>query len=136
MLEYMPYKACEPLLACLRSAGERVSKRVRLRRQRQQQGQRQRQGQHAYPQAAAAKSICRRRQRGSACMWQLASKSPAQRRTRCACADHADPAPPRPTPGANGKNGKNVPLSKQFITEAYADQGPVMRRFRPRAQGR
>lgn len=49
---------------------------------------------------------------------------------------HADPAPPRPTPGANGKNGKNVPLSKQFITEAYADQGPVMRRFRPRAQGR
>lgn len=58
MLEYMPYKACEPLLACLTSAG------------------------------------------------------------------------------ANGKNGKGVPLSKQFISEAYADQGPVMKRFRPRAQGR
>jgi large subunit ribosomal protein L22 len=58
MLEYMPYKACEPLLVCLASAG------------------------------------------------------------------------------ANAKNGKGVPLSKQFITEAYADQGPVMKRFRPRAQGR
>ncbi|GBF94416.1 50S ribosomal protein L22 [Raphidocelis subcapitata] len=58
MLEYMPYKACEPLLVCLTSAG------------------------------------------------------------------------------ANGKNGKGVPLSKQFIAEAYADQGPVLKRFRPRAQGR
>jgi hypothetical protein len=58
MLEYMPYKACEPLLMCLTSAG------------------------------------------------------------------------------ANGKNGKGVPLSKQYIAEAYADQGPVMKRFRPRAQGR
>jgi large subunit ribosomal protein L22 len=58
MLEYMPYKACEPLLVCLTSAG------------------------------------------------------------------------------SNGKNGKGVPLSKQFIAEAYADQGPVMKRFRPRAQGR
>ena len=58
MLEYMPYKACEPLLACLRSAG------------------------------------------------------------------------------ANAKNGKGVPLSRQVISEAYADQGPVLKRFRPRAQGR
>lgn len=58
MLEYMPYKACEPLLACLKSAG------------------------------------------------------------------------------ANGKNGKEMPLSKQVISEAYADQGPVLKRFRPRAQGR
>ena len=38
--------------------------------------------------------------------------------------------------GANGKNGKQVPLSKQYIVEAYADQGPVLKRFRPRAQGR
>jgi large subunit ribosomal protein L22 len=38
--------------------------------------------------------------------------------------------------GANGKNGKGVPLSKQFISEAYAQQGPVLKRFRPRAQGR
>ena len=58
VLEYLPYKACEPLLVCLRSAG------------------------------------------------------------------------------ANGKNGKQVPLSKQYIVEAYADQGPVLKRFRPRAQGR
>jgi large subunit ribosomal protein L22 len=58
MLEYMPYRACEPLLVCLTSAG------------------------------------------------------------------------------ANGKNGKGVPLSKQYISEAYADAGPVMKRFRPRSQGR
>jgi large subunit ribosomal protein L22 len=58
ILEYMPYKACEPVLACLKSAG------------------------------------------------------------------------------ANGKNGKNVPLSRQYVSEAMADQGPVLKRFRPRAQGR
>ena len=32
----------------------------------------------------------------------------------------------------------NGPLdeNKIFVKEAYADQGPVMKRFRPRAQGR
>jgi large subunit ribosomal protein L22 len=37
---------------------------------------------------------------------------------------------------ANAKNNLGLDEAKIFIKEAYADQGPVMKRFRPRAQGR
>jgi large subunit ribosomal protein L22 len=37
---------------------------------------------------------------------------------------------------ANAKNNLGFDESKLFIKEAYTDQGPTMKRFRPRAQGR
>lgn len=37
---------------------------------------------------------------------------------------------------ANAKNNLGYDETKLFIKEAFADQGPVMKRFRPRAQGR
>jgi large subunit ribosomal protein L22 len=37
---------------------------------------------------------------------------------------------------ANAKNNLGLDENKIFVKEAYADQGPVMKRFRPRAQGR
>ncbi|MBN9643949.1 50S ribosomal protein L22 [Corynebacterium mendelii] len=37
---------------------------------------------------------------------------------------------------ANAENNFGLNRDKLFISEAYADEGPTMRRFRPRAQGR
>ena len=37
---------------------------------------------------------------------------------------------------ANAKNNKGLNEADLVITKAFADQGPVMKRFRPRAQGR
>ena len=37
---------------------------------------------------------------------------------------------------ANAKNNFGFDETKLVIKEAFADQGPVMKRFRPRAQGR
>lgn len=37
---------------------------------------------------------------------------------------------------ANAKNNKNLSESRLVIKSAFVDQGPVMKRFRPRAQGR
>ena len=37
---------------------------------------------------------------------------------------------------ANAKNNLGFDETKLIVKEAYADQGPVMKRFRPRAQGR
>ena len=37
---------------------------------------------------------------------------------------------------ANAKNNLGFDETKILVKEAYADQGPVMKRFRPRAQGR
>jgi large subunit ribosomal protein L22 len=37
---------------------------------------------------------------------------------------------------ANSKNNFGFDETKLFIKSAFADQGPVMKRFRPRAQGR
>ena len=37
---------------------------------------------------------------------------------------------------ANAKNNKGFDESKLIIKSAFADQGPTMKRFRPRAQGR
>jgi large subunit ribosomal protein L22 len=37
---------------------------------------------------------------------------------------------------ANAKNNLGFDETKIFITRTYVDQGPVMKRFRPRAQGR
>lgn len=37
---------------------------------------------------------------------------------------------------ANAKNNFGFDETKLFIKSAFADQGPVMKRFRPRAQGR
>ena len=37
---------------------------------------------------------------------------------------------------ANAENNFGLNRSKLVISEAYADEGPTMRRFRPRAQGR
>lgn len=37
---------------------------------------------------------------------------------------------------ANAKHLKNASKAKLVVSECYADGGPVMKRFRPRAQGR
>jgi large subunit ribosomal protein L22 len=37
---------------------------------------------------------------------------------------------------ANAKNNLGFDETKIFVKKAFADQGPVMKRFRPRAQGR
>jgi|TARA_B100000482_G_scaffold186671_1_gene164555 large subunit ribosomal protein L22 len=36
---------------------------------------------------------------------------------------------------ANAQNNLNIDKDNLYISEAFADQGPVLRRFRPRAQG-
>jgi large subunit ribosomal protein L22 len=36
---------------------------------------------------------------------------------------------------ANAQNNLNIDKEDLYISEAFADQGPVLRRFRPRAQG-
>lgn len=37
---------------------------------------------------------------------------------------------------ANAENNHNMDVSKLYIAEIYADQGPTLKRIRPRAQGR
>lgn len=37
---------------------------------------------------------------------------------------------------ANAENNLEMAADSLYIAEAYADQGPTLRRFRPRAQGR
>ena len=37
---------------------------------------------------------------------------------------------------ANAQNNMDLDETKLFVKSAFADQGPVMKRFRPRAQGR
>jgi large subunit ribosomal protein L22 len=37
---------------------------------------------------------------------------------------------------ANAENNKNLDRSRLFISQAYVDEGPTLKRFRPRAQGR
>ena len=37
---------------------------------------------------------------------------------------------------ANAENNKRLDRSTLWITEAYVDEGPTLKRFRPRAQGR
>jgi large subunit ribosomal protein L22 len=37
---------------------------------------------------------------------------------------------------ANAQNNLNLDEASLFVKSAFADQGPVMKRFRPRAQGR
>ena len=37
---------------------------------------------------------------------------------------------------ANAQNNLNLNETELFVKSAFADQGPVMKRFRPRAQGR
>lgn len=37
---------------------------------------------------------------------------------------------------ANAEHNAGLDRAKLVVTEAYADQGPVMKRFQPRAQGR
>jgi len=37
---------------------------------------------------------------------------------------------------SNAKNTHNMKKSTLYISEAFADQGPYMKRFQPRAQGR
>nr|YP_009394592.1 ribosomal protein L22 [Vertebrata thuyoides]ARW63154.1 ribosomal protein L22 [Vertebrata thuyoides] len=34
------------------------------------------------------------------------------------------------------KNGNNIDRTKIIIAEAFADKGPILKRFQPRAQGR
>ena len=36
---------------------------------------------------------------------------------------------------ANAQNNMDLDETKLFVKSAFADQGPVMKRFRPRAQG-
>jgi len=36
---------------------------------------------------------------------------------------------------ANAQHNLNIDKENLYISEAFADQGPVLRRFRPRAQG-
>jgi large subunit ribosomal protein L22 len=37
---------------------------------------------------------------------------------------------------ANAENNKNLDRRDLFIAQAYVDEGPTLKRFRPRAQGR
>lgn len=37
---------------------------------------------------------------------------------------------------ANAENNHNMNVSNLFVAETYANQGPTLKRFRPRAQGR
>jgi len=37
---------------------------------------------------------------------------------------------------ANAKNNNGAQKSKLYVAEAFADQGPILKRFRCRAQGR
>jgi large subunit ribosomal protein L22 len=37
---------------------------------------------------------------------------------------------------ANASNNHHMDARKLFVSEAYVDEGPTMKRFRPRAQGR
>lgn len=37
---------------------------------------------------------------------------------------------------ANAENNMNLSKNDLFVAEAFADQGPTLKRFRPRAQGR
>ncbi len=37
---------------------------------------------------------------------------------------------------ANAENNYNMDVDKLYVSEAYANQGPTLKRFRPRAQGR
>ena len=37
---------------------------------------------------------------------------------------------------ANAENNLDMVKDSLYVAEAYADQGPTLRRFRPRAQGR
>ncbi len=37
---------------------------------------------------------------------------------------------------ANAENNLNLNTDSLFVAEVYADQGPTLKRFRPRAQGR
>ncbi len=37
---------------------------------------------------------------------------------------------------ANAEHNEGLPPASLVVSEAYADQGPVLRRYRPRAQGR
>jgi len=37
---------------------------------------------------------------------------------------------------ANAENNHNMDVDKLYIAEAYANQGPTLKRIRPRAQGR
>lgn len=37
---------------------------------------------------------------------------------------------------ANASHNYNLPKENLFITEAFVNQGPVLKRFRPRAKGR
>jgi large subunit ribosomal protein L22 len=37
---------------------------------------------------------------------------------------------------ANAENNHNMNRERLYVSEAYVDQGPTMKRFMPRAQGR
>lgn len=37
---------------------------------------------------------------------------------------------------ANAENNLNLDLNRLFVSEAYAGPGPILKRFRPHAQGR
>ncbi|MPN56171.1 50S ribosomal protein L22 [bioreactor metagenome] len=37
---------------------------------------------------------------------------------------------------ANAENNMNISADTLFVAEVFADQGPTLKRFRPRAQGR
>lgn len=37
---------------------------------------------------------------------------------------------------ANAENNFNLDINKLYVSEAYADQGSTLKRFKPRAQGR
>lgn len=37
---------------------------------------------------------------------------------------------------ANAENNHNMDVDKLYVSEVYADQGPTLKRVRPRAQGR
>ncbi|MBU3180505.1 50S ribosomal protein L22 [Clostridium psychrophilum] len=37
---------------------------------------------------------------------------------------------------ANAENNLNLDINRLYVAEAYAGQGPTLKRFRPRAQGR
>lgn len=71
--------------------------------------------------------VCLRHGRGGCCQgW------------RCtALLQHAHMAPRvRPQAAANAKHNRGALKTKLVVTECFADKGPYIKRFRPRAKGR
>jgi large subunit ribosomal protein L22 len=108
LMEYMPYRACEKILKCLLSVS----------------------GSRAHPRRAPSSSS------GPSPSHEV----PFQRRLRAAEAGALKRLSPdlaaTMQAAENAKNNQGASKSSLVVCEAFANQGPVMKRIRPRAQGK